>query len=1254
MNPLPRLADRPPVQGPINKTIRFCLENKLVVFLLLAFLVGWGMYVMPFKQPIAGLPSNPVPVDAIPDIGENQQIVFTDWPGRSPQDVEDQVTYPLTIALQGMAGVKNVRSQSMFGFSTVFVIFNEDVEFYWARTRLLERLNIAQQRLPEGVIPALGPDATALGQVFWYTLEGRGFDMQELRSIQDWYVRNMLQSTEGVSEVASIGGYVKEYQVDVNPDAMRAQKVMLQDVFMAVNRANIDVGAETIDFNGVEYTLRGKGFIKGVEDVENVLLKTNNSVPIYVKNVATVHLGPALRRGALDKEGAEAVGGVVLVRHGENPLAVIERLKQKIDQIQPSLPRKTLADGTVSQVRIVPFYDRTDLIHQTLDTLKDALVEEVLITCFVVFILLAHFRSNILISANLPIAVLASFILMRIFNVESNLMSLGGIAIAIGSMVDMGIILCENIVRHFDEADPNEDSLEVIYRAASEVGSAVVTAIATTLVSFIPIFALTGPEGKLFRPLAYTKTFALFASVFVALTVLPAFAHILFRRGKIHMSIRAIAYSALVAAGVVAIFWLSFWAGLPLILAGAYLIAEKRLPQRVRRWMPYITSGLAALFILALLTMHWMPLGLGTSLTKNLVFVFGINILWTSARLLVIYFYPHLLSVFLRHKVAFMTVPAVICALGLTVWLGFDKTFGWIPGTLSKAGVPQEKVRGTTLWVGAHHEFPGLGREFMPSLDEGSFLFMPTTMPHASIAQALDIVQKQDRAIRAIPEVDMVVGKIGRAETALDPAPVSMIETVITYKSEYGLPDPETGKRPRLWRDHIRSADDIWNEIVKAAEIPGSTSAPKLQPIAARIVMLQSGMRAPMGVKVRGGKLEEIEKAGYDIARLLKEVPGVNPEAVIPDRVVGKPYLEIEPDRKKLARYKIAIQDVQDVIEIALGGIRATTTVEGRERYPVRVRYQRELRDTAEAIERILVPSSEGVQVPLAQLATITYVAGPQEIKSEDTFLVSYVLFDKLKDFAEVDVVEAAAEYLRQKQASGGLVLPPNTHYIFAGSYENQLNFQKRFMVLLPASLLVIFLILYFQFHSTPITLLIFVQIAVVWAGGFIALWLAGQPWFDFDIFGRSFRDIFHLRQYNLSVAVWVGFIALFGLATDDAVVIVTYLNQLFRSRPVGSIADIRNLIIEGGRKRVRPCLMTTATTVLALLPVLTSTGKGADVMIPMALPLVGGMTIELITLFITPVMYGALKELLWKLKRTKGHFVIAVDAPPPVPPTSF
>lgn len=1264
------IAQQP--RGFIDRVIRFCLENKLIVFLLVAFITLWGVRVMPFATKQEIIPRDPIPVDAIPDIGENQQVIFTDWPGRSPQDVEDQVTYPLTTILQGTPGFKTIRSFSMFGFSVVYVIFEDHFDFYWCRSRLLEKLNVAQQLLPEGVAPALGPDATGLGQVYWYTLEGShgGFDLMELRSIQDWYVRYALQAIPGVSEVASVGGYVREYQVDVDPDAMRAHGVMLGDIFMAVQRSNIDVGAETIEWNGVEYIVRGRGFVKRVEDIENIVLRVSEDVPIYVKNVARVQIAPALRRGMLDKEGVEATGGVVLVRYGANPLEVIERVKQRIAEIAPGLPRKTLPDGTVTQVQIVPFYDRTTLIHETLDTLKNALIDEILITMFVVIVFIMHFRSAFLICLNLPIAIMLAFILMKVFKIDSNLMSLGGIAIAIGTMVDMGIILCENIVRHFDEAPEDEPTVETIYRASSEVGSAVVTAISTTLVSFLPVFAMFGPEGKLFKPLAWTKTFALFASVVVALTILPALAHLIFGRVRAgDQPYHHVGWWAwrivLLGAGIGGGLFVSFAAWLLAIYA-IWALIEPFLPPLGRKFGKFAASYAAAAAVLYLLTVHWMPLGHGAGVVDNLIFVFGLNIVWTAARLVFIDFYPYFLGLFLRHKAAFLSLPALMVLMGAIVWLGFGPVVGSVmptpaPPQPTQAGAEQTIRGGATdfyqrFWSAGLHSFPGLGREFMPPLDEGSFLYMPTVMPHASIGSALEVLAAQDRAIHAIPEVESVVGKIGRAETAIDPAPVSMIETVILYKSEYKH-DPETGElvldeegNPiRQWRDHIRTPDDIWDEIQKAAEFPGATGAPRLMPIAARLVMLQSGMRAPMGVKVFGPSLEAIEEAGFAIAKALEEVPSVAAEAVVPDRVIGKPYLEIDIDRERMARYGVNIRDVQDVIEIAMGGIRATTTVEGRERYPIRVRYAREIRDSVEAMERILVPASGGKQIPLAQLASIAYVRGPQEIKSEDNFLVAYVLFDKKAGYAEVEVVEEADRHIREKLESGELTLPAGVHYKFSGSYENQLRFQKQLAVMLPLSLFIIFLILYFQFRSVPISLLVFLGITVVWSGGFIGIWATAQPWFlDFEVFGRNVREVFNMRTYNLSTAVWIGFIALFGIATDDGVVITTYLNQIFDRKPVRGIADIRAHVIEAGNRRVRPCLMTTTTTVLALMPVLTSTGRGADVMIPMALPSFWGMTLELITLFTVPVSYCLLKEWLWRLGVRKGHFVeeAATSAP--------
>lgn len=1203
----------------VDRLILFFLQNKLITFLWISFIILFGLYVLPFEIGGKGFRS-PIPVDAIPDIGEKQVIVFADWPGRSPQDVEDQVTYPLTITLQGIPGVKSVRSFSMFGFSICFVIFRDNIDFYWARSRVLERLSIAQQRLPEGVIPYLGPDATGLGQIFWYTLEGEGFDLQELRSIQDWYVRYALQSVEGVSEVASVGGFVKEYQIDVDPNAMKNYGVKIGDIFESVKKSNIDVGAETIEYNGVEYVIRGKGFIKGISDIENIVVKEIENVPIFIKNIAKVSLGPALRRGILDKEGREVVGGVVTCRYGENPLEVINRVKEKIKEISPGLPKKRLPDGSISQVKIIPFYDRTQLIRETLNTLKDALILEILITCFVVFLILNEFLSSFIITFNLPLTVLLTFGFMKIFNVQSNLMSLGGIAIAIGTMVDMGIILCENTVRHFNISKENEDTLKVVYRASSEVGSAVLTAISTTIVGFLPVLALTGPEGKLFKPLAYTKTFALFSSILCALTVIPSMCQFLLGKRNYSIKTKISVSIILLIFGILSLIFISVWAGIPLIFASIYfLVINRFLNKFPKEKISLITGVIASFYILLLLTKRWMPLGLETGFFKNFVIVSLPAIFWGILAILTIPLYPKILKVFLKRKLLFLSFPLTVTIFGMIIWLGFGRIFSFMP----------YKIKSTKIFSFLNHKFPGLGKEFMPALDEGSFLFMPVTMPHASIGQAYEIMKKQDILIKEIPEIETVVGKLGRAETALDPAPISMIETFINYKPEYSPPDPKTGKRKRLWRPHIKTPDDIWNEIInKVSYIPGSTSAPKLMPIAARIVMLQSGMRAPMGVKVFGKNLKEIEEVGYKIAEFLKEVPSVNPDTVIPDRIIAKPYLEIDIDREKIARYGINIRDVQDVIEIAIGGIPVTYTVEGRERYPVRIRYLRELRDNPEELGNILVPTMDGSQIPLSQIAKIDYVPGPQEIKSENTFLVSYVLFDKREGYAEVNVVEECKAYLENKIKSGELVLPEGTFYTFAGTYENQINFQRRLTIILPFSLFIIFLILYFQFRIPSLTFIVFLQLFCVWAGGFVGLWLIGQEWFlNFSLFGFNLRELFRMKVYNLSVPVWVGFIALFGIATDDAVVIGTYLIQQFEGKKINSISEVHSLVIEAGKKRVRPCFMTTITTVLALYPILTSIGKGSEVMTPMAIPILSGMTWELVTLYITPVLFSFVKE---------------------------
>jgi len=1243
-----------PPDGPLNRVIRFCLENKLVVGLIVLLVVGWGLMVAPFDWDLGDLPRLPVAVDAIPDIGENQQIVFTEWMGRSPQDVEDQVTYPLTVSLLGLPDVKTVRSYSFLGFSSIYVIFKEGVDFYWSRSRVLEKLNsLPAGTLPEGVQPALGPDATALGQVFWYTLEGRdpngrpagGWDLDELRSVQDWYVRYALLGAEGVSEVASVGGFVREYQIDVDPDAMRAYGVGLEEIVKAVKASNIDVGARTIEINKVEYVIRSLGFVKHLSDIEKTVIKVNDNVPIYVKDIAKVSKGPALRRGALDKSGAEAVGGVVVVRYGYNPLEAIKNVKAKIGEIAAGLPKKTLDDGTISKVTVVPFYDRTGLIYETLGTLNTALTEEVLVTIIVVIVMVLHLRSSVLISGLLPLAILMCFIAMKVFGIDANVVALSGIAIAIGTMVDMGIVICENILRRLSEAREGENTLEVVYRASSEVAGAVVTAVATTVVSFLPVFTLTGAEGKLFKPLAFTKTFALIASVVVALTIIPPVAHILFTRrlafGKVTRYVLGATLLSLAAAGGIVIGW---WVGAIVGLIGLYHLTHDRLPRRARSIGPLLANVLAVLVVGIVLTQHWLPLGPVEGMIRNLLFVtllIGSLLLFFK---LFQYVYPHVLGWCLEHKLAFLSLPVLLLVVGGMVWQGFAKVFFFVP----------ESLRQNRAWVDGVKTFPGLGKEFMPALDEGSFLYMPTTMPHASIGEVLDVLGKQDMAFQAIPEIESVVGKLGRVDSPLDPAPVSMIETVINYKTEYiadqngqrlrfkydrtrgqyvrdekgDLIADAAGRPYRQWRDHIHSPDDIWDEIVKAGEIPGTTGAPKLQPIAARLVMLQSGMRAPMGVKVKGPDLETIEKVALDIERLLKEVPGVEPGAVIADRIVGKPYLEIDIDREAIARYGISIQRFQDVIEVAIGGKRITTTVEGRERYGVRIRYMRELRDRIETLEKILVPAPDGSQIPLIQLAQIHYVRGPQAIKSEDTFLTGYVVFDRRPEYAEVDVVAQCQRYLQEKADSGEFVVPAGANYTFAGTYENQIRAQKTLSVVVPLALLVIFLILYLQFRRVSTTMLVFSGILVAWAGGFLMIWLYARPWFlNVDFLGVNMRDLFQVHPINLSVAIWVGFLALFGIASDDGVVMCTYLEQSFREKTTQTVPQIRQAVIAAGARRVRPCLMTTATTILALIPVLTSTGRGSDIMVPMAIPSFGGMTIEILTMLVVPVLYSWLQE---------------------------
>jgi Cu(I)/Ag(I) efflux system membrane protein CusA/SilA len=1263
-----------------NRLVKYFLENRLITLLFLTAFVVCGVVFAPFNWQMGFLPRDPVPVDAIPDYGENQQIVATEWMGRSPKDIQDQVTYPLTTALLGIPGVQAIRSTSMFGMSFIYIIFKDNVEFYWSRSRILEKLNsLPSGTLPAGVQPSLGPDATALGQIFWYTLEGRdpktgqpngGWDPQELRTIQDFYVKYGLSAAEGVSEVASVGGFIKEYQVDLNPEALKAFNVSVMDVMNAVRKSNLDIGAETVELNNVEYIIRGLGYVKSLDDLELSVIAVRNNVPVRIKDVAHVSFGPATRRGGLDKAGSEAVGAVVVARYGTNPMEVINHVKDKIKEIDAGLPQKTLPDGSVSKVTIVPFYDRTGLIKETIGTLESALSHEILISIIVIIVLVLNLRASLIIAGLLPIGVLMTFILMRFFGIDANIVALSGIAIAIGVMVDIGIVDVENILRHLEMPENKgirgKKLLEVIYSATTEVRAAVVTSIATTIVSFLPVFAMQAAEGKLFRPLAFTKTFALLSAFILGIVVLPTLVHIVF---NIHINtnkIRKIWNGGLIAAGVLFVIFWHTWPALALSAIGINNLLDYRWPLKRREFANYINIAITVLVAVYYLSIEWLPLGAHNSSFVNFIFVSGIVAVILSVLMLMVHFYEPILRWCLINKWKFLLIPVFTLLFGILVWLGYERIFGFTAIGFEKVG--WSSYRQTRAWQGAVKIFPGTGKEFMPSLNEGSFLLMPTSMPHSSIEKNLNYIETLDKRLAAIPEVEIAVGKWGRVNSALDPAPVQMFENTINYRPEYILDENghriqfkvdndgsyllknggkynpakesfrvipadslisrKNGEFFRQWRPHIKKPVDIWNEIVKVTNIPGLTSAPKLQPIETRLVMLSTGMRAPMGLKVYGPDLASIEQAGLQFEQVMKEIPSVKASSVFYDRAVGAPYIEIKLNREAMARYGMSIGDVQEILQVAVGGMSLGNSVEGRERFPMRVRYARELRDDPEDLKRILVPALNGVQIPLGEIADINYTKGAQMIRSENTFLVGYVIFDKQEGMAEVDVVDEAAKILKQKTESGALIMPAGVSYKFAGNYEHQLRATKRLTLVIPISLILILILLYFQFRTVTASFIHFSGVFVAFSGGFIMLWLYGQDWFmNFSVAGINLRDMFQMHPINLSVAVWVGFVALFGIATNDGVIMGTYIHQVFEQRHPSTVLEVREAVVAAGKKRVRPAMMTTAVAVIALLPVLTSTGKGADIMVPMAIPTFGGMIIQVMTIFVVPLFQAMWRE---------------------------
>ena len=1154
--------------------ITACLKNPLIVGVFAIAFTVWGAFAL-----------RNTPVDAIPDIGEKQVIVFADWPGRSPQNVDDQVTYPLTAALEGTPRVKTIRSMSGLGFAMVFVIFTDDADYYWARSRVIERLSAAQGRLPEGVVPVLGPDATALGQVFWYTIEGEGFSLDELRSAQDWFVRWQLNAVEGVSEVASIGGHVREYQIDVDPDRMRAHRVTLAQIYDAVRRSNLDVGAKVVEKNRVEFLIRGVGFVKTVADLENVVLRQEGGTPLYLGNVARVTLGPEFRRGALNKEGVEAVGGIVLARFGANPGEVVKAVKGRIEAVAPGLPEKTLLDGRRSKMRIVPYYDRSLIIDETVSTLREALTEELLCAGGVVLLFLLHLRASLSILTTLPLSVALAYLAMYYLGVDANIMSVAGLAIAIGDVADMGIIMTENIYRqlaaHPDERRTRAGMFRIVEAAAHEVGPAILTAVTNTILSFLPVFFLEGQEGKLFKPLAYTKTFAITASVVLAVTIVPSVALLTLRDPT--MRRRAGAVLALLAGAA---------AGFGMHVALGWGFGEQ---SPVSGWPMAAAIALMVALAVYRMTREQLRPPEQNPVTRTIERLYAPSLRWVLA-----------------HKKLFLALPTLLIVLGFTIWLGFAALFAPLRGLLARVGLDPAT---TTVWSGLSHAFPGLGREFMPPLDEGSLLYMPSILPAGSLVQALEIIGKQNARMRTVPEVLDVVGKIGRSESALDPAPIGMAETIVTLKpveqwrevrvERWFAGMPELLKAPLAWlwpeTRKLKKAE-ILQELQQKVAIPGVLPT-WLQPIQTRLVMLSSGFRAMMGVKVFGPDLQEIERIGLEMERILREVPGA--VDVVADRIIGKPYLEYVIDREAAARYGVLVEDIDRVIEVAIGGERVTTTVEGTARYPVRVRYARELRDSLESLERVLVPTMGEAQVPLTAVAKIRFAIGPQEIKSENTLKVGYVTLNT-RDRDEVSVVEDADRLLKSRIADGTLQLPAGYYYAWGGQFEAQVRATARLSILVPAVLGLMFLLLTMSFGRAWLAGIVFLGITVSVTGGFLMLWLWGV---------------------NLSVAVWVGVIALLGVADDDAVVMLTYLQQTFAEKTLVSVQQVRELVVESGLKRIRPCLMTTATTVIGLIPVFTTEGRGADIMQPMAIPSVGGMAVQLVTLFIAPCLYCAVME---------------------------
>ncbi|MFH1351371.1 MAG: efflux RND transporter permease subunit [Pseudomonadota bacterium] len=1155
----------------IEKIIEWSIKNKFIVVLGTVFLILAGILVLV-----------ETPVDAIPDLSDVQVIIYTEYPGQAPQVVEDQVTYPLTTAMLSVPYAKVVRGYSFFGFSFVYIIFEDGTDLYWARSRVLEYLNFVSGKLPPGVSPALGPDATGVGWVYEYVLKDtiEQYDLKTLRSVQDWYLRYELAALPGVSEVASIGGFVKQYQVEVDPNRLLAYGLSLGKVKMAIQRSNSDVGGRVLEMGETEFMVRGLGYIQSLDDLEKVAVGVDKKgTPILLKNIANVQLGPELRRGVLEWNGqGETVGGIIVIRYGENALKVIRTVKEKLKELQKGLP-----PGVI----ILEGYDRSGLILRAIHTLKKKLIEEMSVVAIICVVFLLHFRSAFVAIFTLPVGILISFLVMYLLGINANIMSLGGIAIAIGVMVDASVVLVENAHKHLERDKDKKPHAMIIMEAAKEVGPALFYSLLIITVSFLPVFSLQEQSGRLFRPLAYTKTFAMAASSLLAITIVPVLMTFFIRERTFD--------SKTTKRGRMAL-WIGLLVGPPLlVIAGG--LAGLKLPD----WALVASLGVSIFGLVVLIPQRIIPE------SRN-----------PFNRLLIRSYLPVIRFV-----------------------------LNWRKTTLLMAAV---------ILAGSMYPASRLGSEFMPPLDEGDLLYMPTTLPGISITKAKELLQQTDKIIHSFPEVARTLGKIGRAETATDPAPLSMIETTIMLRPlvEYERvpverffshwpgwlkgpiiwiwPEVKKGKIIHEWRkkkierffssmpgwlkkpltwiwpeERYITTDELVEELDRAIQFPGLTNAWTM-PIKTRIDMLSTGIKTPVGIKVMGPDLEVLSKLGSQIEATVKGIPGTL--SAYSERVTGGNYLDFKIRRDQIARYGLTIGDVQDVIMTAIGGMNVTHTVEGLERYPVNLRYKRELRDDIEALKRVLIPAPTGAQIPLVQLADFSIHKGPAAIKSENSRRTAWVYVD----LRGIDV----GTYVKQtkKVIDREIKLPPGYSIIWSGQYEYMERARKTLNIIVPATLLMIFLLLYFHFHNTTEAFIVMISLPFALIGGILLL---------------------YILNYNISVAVVVGFIAVSGLAVETGVVMLVYLDDAFKRRQgqgnMKTQTDLQAAIIEGTVERVRPILMTVSTTLIALLPVMSGSETGSQVMKRIAAPMVGGLiSSTILTLLIIPTIYAIWKR--WELQK--------------------